>query len=183
MGSPPIPHLANEWLSQFDNAIQGNAKMFSRYMDDIIREIKKDDIDDKLVQLNNLHPNLAFTIEKEVKGKLPFLDMLIIHKGEQVSSTWFTKATDTGLILNYHALAPRRYKRSVVSGFVHRIFRACSSWEHINDSLQKAKKIMECNQYPPTFYDPIIKETIHSILTEGKKKIRSQYRIQKYRIP
>ena len=56
-----------------------------------------------------------------------------------------------------------------MSGFVHRIFRACSSWEHINDSLQKAKKIMECNQYLPTFYDPIIKETIHSILTEGKK--------------
>ena len=112
MGSPPAPHLANGWLSQFDNAIQGNAKMFSRYMDDIIREIKKDDIDDKLVQLNNLHPNLAFTIEKEAKGKLPFLDMLIIHKVEQGSSTWFTKATDTGLILNYHALAPSRYKRS-----------------------------------------------------------------------
>ena len=99
MGSPPAPHIANGWLSQFDNAIQGNAKMFSRYMDDIIREIKKDDIDDKLVQSNNLHPNLAFTIEKKVKSKLPFLDMLIIHKGEKVSSTWFTKATDTGLIL------------------------------------------------------------------------------------
>ena len=28
---------------------------------------------------------------------------------------------------------------------------------------------MECNQCPPTFYDPIIKETIHHILTEGKK--------------
>ena len=114
MVMPSAPHLANGWLSQFDNAIQGNAKMFSRYMDDIIREIKKDDIDDKLVQLNNLHPNLAFTIEKEVKGKLPFLDMLIIHEGEQVSSTWFTKTNNTGLILNYHALAPKQYKRLVV---------------------------------------------------------------------
>ena len=29
MGSPPAPHLANGWLSQYDNTIQGDAKTFS----------------------------------------------------------------------------------------------------------------------------------------------------------
>jgi len=166
MGSPPAPHLANGWLSQFDSLIQGDAKMFSRYMDDILRDIKTGEAEQKLSQLNNLHPNLSFTIEREKDGKLPFLDMLLMHQGEELTSTWFSKPTDTGLILNYHALAPKRYKRSVVSGFVHRIFRACSTWMHIHECLQRAKKILEHNQYPPAFYDPIIQQTLRDILDE-----------------
>lgn len=45
-------------------------------------------------------------------------------KTDQLSSTWYNKPTDTGLILNYHALAPRRFKQSVVSGFLHPIAQA-----------------------------------------------------------
>ena len=38
MGSPPAPHLANGWLSQFEPNIRGEAQLYERYMDDIIRE-------------------------------------------------------------------------------------------------------------------------------------------------
>ena len=65
MGSQPAPHLANGWMSKFDGRIQENAKLFTRYMDDILRDIKRDEIDNKLVEINNLHPNLTFTIEKK----------------------------------------------------------------------------------------------------------------------
>ena len=101
------------------------------------------------------------------EAKLPFLDMRLIHNlltGE-LSSTWYNKPTDTGLIMNYHSLAPKRYKRSVVSGFVYRIYRACSNWKNFHSSLDKAKQILERNQYPPAFYDPIIKTTLDTIIT------------------
>ena len=87
------------------------------------------------------------------------------------SSTWYNKPTDTGLVLNYHALAPRRYKRSVVSSFVHRIVRASSSWENVHKSLEKAKKVLERNQYPPSFYDPIIENTLSAIVHKSDQKI------------
>ena len=90
--------------------------------------------------------------------------MSLIHQGSEVSSTWYSKPTDTGLILNFHSLAPKRYKRSVVSGFVHRIHRACSKWDLFHKSLEKAKVILERNQYPPSFYNPIIKDTLDHIL-------------------
>ena len=48
MGSPLVPHLANGWLSQYDNIIKGGAKLFTRYMDDILRDIKTQEIDNKL---------------------------------------------------------------------------------------------------------------------------------------
>ena len=165
MGSPPAPHLANGWMSKFDGQIQGNAKLFTRYMDDILRDIKRDEIDNKLAEINNLHPNLTFTIEKENDGKLPFLDMQLMNQAGVLSLTWYSKPTDTGLILNYCALAPKRYKRSVVSGFVHRIYRACNSWQLFHTSIMKAKAILEHNQYPPTFYEPIIQQTLCDIVT------------------
>ena len=97
--------------------------------------------------------------------------MKIIHNHEtgELASTWYRKPTDTGLIMNYHALAPKRYKRLVVSGFVHRIYRACSSWALFHDSLEVAKRILEKNQYPPAFYEPIIKQSLDSLVDASSK--------------
>ena len=83
-------------------------------------------------------------------------------------SPFHNKPTDTGLIMNFHALAPKRYKWSVVSGFVYRIYRACSNWKHFHTSLEKAKRILERNQYPPDFYEPIIKKTLQNIVGDDK---------------
>ena len=168
MGSPPAPHLANGWLSQFDDQIKRDAKVFSRYMDDTIRDIKRDRKQTKLAELNNLHPSLKFTMEEEDdSGELAMLDMKVINDHGQLHSTWYNKPTDTGLIMNYHCMAPKRYKRSVVSGFVYRIYRACSDWTRFDTSLQRAKKVLERNQYPPAFYEPIIEQAINNILSSS----------------
>ncbi|XP_057302874.1 uncharacterized protein LOC130637039 [Hydractinia symbiolongicarpus] len=116
MGSPPAPMLANGWLSKFDDIIKGDADLFARYMDDIIRNINKDKIQEKLNEINNIHPSLKFTIERENNREIAFLDMSIKRTHGNLVSKWYTKPTDTGLTLNFHALAPKQYKRSVVSG-------------------------------------------------------------------
>ena len=98
MGSPPAPHLANGWLSQFEDRIRGEAQLYDRYMYDILREIKKSETSKKLAEVNSLHPNLQFTTEGEMTelpeyhlGKLRFLDMKFIHDQDKglVSSTWY----------------------------------------------------------------------------------------------
>ena len=66
--------------------------------------------------------------------------------------------------MNFHSLAPKKYKRSVVSGMVHRIYRSCSNWKNIHDSLNRAKQILSQNQYPKEFYEPIIHETLTKII-------------------
>ena len=119
------------------------------------------------MEINSFHPALQFTMERENDNSLPFLDMRVINNNGILSSTWYHKPTDTGLIMNFHSLAPKRYKRSVVSGFVHRIYRACSTWKHFHDSLEKAKRVLEQNQYPPEFYGPIIHETLTTIVSRS----------------
>ena len=112
-------------------------------------------------------PNLKFTIEHEQEGLLAFLDLCITHSGNTLQSSRYTKSTDTGLTMNFHAVAPRKYKRSVVQGFAHRIFRACSGWKQFDESLDKAKQTLERNQYPPEFYDPIIATTIEKLVSQN----------------
>ena len=111
---------------------------------------------------------IKFTMEREVEGRLPFLDLCIVHAGSEVYTTWYTKPTDTGLVMNFHSLAPRKYKRAVVQGLVHRIYRACSTWEAVVESLERAKAILERNQYPPEMYDPIIATTLEKIILDSK---------------
>ena len=114
--------------------------------------------------------------------------MLLIRTDSKVESTWYCKPTDTGLIMNFHALAPKRYKRGVVNGFVHRIFRASSNWLNFHQSMEKAKQILRKNQYPDTFFEPIVKQTIEKIRqpqnfaktteedNKAKYRIKLQYR-------
>ena len=170
MGAPPAPPLANLWLNKFDPIIKDEAKLYERYVDDVIREIKVHLIQSKIDEINRLHPNLKFTHEVELEGRISFLDLSIIHDNRQLSSTWYTKPTDTSLIMNFHALAPKRYKKSVVEGFVHRIYNACSSWELFDQSIKKAKAILELNQYPEEFYEPIIHSTLNKLYSPKESK-------------
>ena len=43
-----------------------------------------------------------------------FKEMDIRNDGGILSSNWYSKLASTGLLMNYHALAPKRYKRYVV---------------------------------------------------------------------
>ena len=59
------------------------------------------------MEINAWHPNLNFTIEVEVEGKLPFLDLCTNHLNYKLISTWCCTPTKTGLTMNFHALAPK----------------------------------------------------------------------------
>ena len=125
----------------------------------------------KLSEINNLNKSLKFTIEEEDENcSIPFLDMKIIRTGRRLASTWYTKPTDTGLTMNFHSLSPLRYKRSTVISLIHRIFRSCSTWDYFHQSIVKAKRILKQNQYPASFYEPIIEKTLNKILSEQKVK-------------
>ena len=160
MGSPPAPHLANGWLSKYDSIIQDKSSLYARYMDDILCNIKHDEVQERLDMINSLHPKLSFTFEIENNSCISFLDMVIHNDRGKLSSSWFRKPTDTGLTLNFHALSPMKYKRSVVISFIYRIYRSCSTWTNFHTGLTDAINILENNQYPSEFYMPIINKTL-----------------------
>ena len=172
MGSPPAPCLANGWLSRFDDIIKGDSQLYERYMDDVLCSARCEDVQARWLYINSLHPCLKFTYELENKeNSIAFLDMSIKNENGKLSSGWYRKPTDTGLTLNYHALAPQKYKRSVVASFVHRIFRACSSWENFHDGLNQALEILDNNQYPSMFVMPIVEKTLSKLVCPEEESV------------
>ena len=116
MGSPLAPVLANLflghhekiWLEQY----QGPEVLFyRRYVDDTFCLFHSEqDAITFFDYINSQHPNIRFTMEKEIDHVLPFLDVLInnTHRGSVVTSI-FRKKPFTGLLTNYLSFAPRSF--------------------------------------------------------------------------
>ena len=88
MGSPLGPVLANlfmgyyeqKWLQSFEEC---ELILYHRYVDDIICLFSSEsDADIFFVFLNQQHPKIKFTIEKETENQLSFLDLLITSNGD-----------------------------------------------------------------------------------------------------
>ena len=149
------------WFCGCTTEIPKRAKIFARYVDDIMRMVKKAVVDTLLKMANSLHRNLEFTIKLESEGALSFLDMKILRHQDSLKTKWFTKPTDTGLMLNFHSLAPTQYKRNVEEGTIHRINHTTTDWIAFHDGVAKAQLTFEQNGYPPQFYGNIVRDTIN----------------------
>ena len=73
--------------------------------------------------LNNRHPNIKFTIEKQNNHSIAFLDVFISSINNQnLTLQTYHKSTYTGLLLNFKSLTSFSYKISLVRCLVGRSF-------------------------------------------------------------
>ena len=129
--------IACKKQQEADRAEKG-VKVFLRYVDDIVRTVKGNP-GLVLEAANMLHPNLQFkTEELNSNGILVFLDLNVnVDSGKKVTCGWYQKPTDTDTILNFRVCASLQYKRNVIEGTVHRVFRSTSTWENFDQALEK----------------------------------------------
>ena len=148
-------------------------KLFLGYVDDIVRKVRGEP-SCLLDATNSLHRNLQFTLEKtNSEGNLPFLDLNInVSQGRRVwyqTCNWYQKPTDTGTILNYRSCAPTQYKRSVIQGTVHRVFRSRSSWDQFDKAMETNRAQWLKNQYTENWSAKVASDALFKII-EGKGK-------------
>ena len=82
----------------------------------------------------------------------------------KIDTSWYQKPTDTGLSLQFRALAPVKYKKKIIEGTIYRIFNATSTWGNFTEGIKRAAETWEKDQYPPQFYQPILRQTLDKIL-------------------
>ena len=98
MGSPLGPVLVNlfmgyheqKWLKSFEEC---ELILYRRYMDIICLFNSESDADKFFVFLNQRHPKIKFTIEKQTKNQLSFLDLLTICNGDNFLIQFIEKST------------------------------------------------------------------------------------------
>ena len=133
----------------------------------------KGDPEKMLWAANLLHPNILFTIETpNTKGNLAFLDLQYsIDKSRKISSGWYQKPTDTGTILNFRSCAPLQYKRSVIEGTVHWVFRSTSTWEEYDKAMKINLEQWLDNQYPENWSSRVASHALEKIISKNKKNM------------
>ncbi|XP_066289685.1 uncharacterized protein [Branchiostoma lanceolatum] len=157
MGSPVSPVLANlfmEWLEQQAMAtvpVTCRPKLWKRYVDDVMEVVKRGAQQELTDHLNNTDPtgNIQFTYEEEEKGTLPFLDTLLVRKGDgSVKLLVYRKSTHTDQYLNFQSHHPLHQKLGVIRTLMDRCNAVVTEDQDKELETQHIKRaLMRCG-YP-----------------------------------
>ena len=172
MGSPLAPVLANIFMGYYEKIwienYKGNkVEFYKRYVDDIFCLFQNEnDALEFFDYINNRHPNISFTYEKEIDGKLCFLDILIQNiNTDKFQTSIYRKKTFTGLLTNFLSFVPSLYKVSLIKTLLNRIFRINNSTVTFNTDLSKLKDILAKNMFPPR----LVNSTINKFLNRNSE--------------
>ena len=104
MGLPLGPVLAGIAMIELETRIipmvTDSISHWRRYVDNAFVFIKKGYVEHVLARLNSFHKNIQFTYELENQNKLPFLDVLLIRRGNKIETTVYRKSANSDIYLN-----------------------------------------------------------------------------------
>ena len=180
MGSPLAPILANWFVAGVEEKILDDPtikqpKFYRRYVDDIFAVFEStQDRDVFYNRLNSAHKSLEFTMEKvnTSTNSLPFLDVDIsISQSNEFEMKVYRKPTNTNVVMNYEAMAPRKWKQSVIKCFLSRASRVTSSDDLFDQEVTRIKETFEANGYPRGFVDKTIAEYRSAKSKDGQMEL------------
>ena len=103
--------------------------------------------------------NIEFIYEVENEGKLSFLDVHLIRKGNDICTTVYRKATNNDVYLNWYAFAPNTWKRGTLKTFIERAYLICSTEELRIVELKYIEKVFyKVNNYPKYVIKQVLKQ-------------------------
>ena len=155
MGSPLAPVLVNLFLGHYANLWLKNYQgpfvlSYKRYVDDTFCGFNSDN-EAKLFFdfLNSQHPNIKFTMKKESKKILAFLDVCIDNNDPScLKTSTYRKKTFTGLLTNFFSYTSFSYEIGLIRTLVDRAYKINSSLLSFNNDIKKLKHIFKRNQFP-----------------------------------
>ena len=129
MGNSLSPVIANLFMELFETQLVNTLPLYPlidswyRYVDDILVVVPHDfPIQDFLSQMNNLVNSIKFTSEVQNCEGIPFLDLFIIRKDEQLSFKIFRKPTACNQLLHAFSSHPLYIKQNIIFNSFLRTF-------------------------------------------------------------
>ena len=126
MGSPFSPLTANIFIEDFErkalSSYPNPPQFWGCYADDTMVIINRCEIENITNHIKALHPAIIkFTIEREVNGQLPILDVRVIRETDgTLSFQVYWKPTSTNQYLNFSFHHPMQHKLGVIRTLVER---------------------------------------------------------------
>jgi len=174
MGSPLSPVIADLVMRDLEtkalNSLQFEAKLYVRYVDDILIATPKNQIENTRKAFNSLHDRLQFTNELSENNKINFLNVSILHKNNRLQFDLYFKPTFSRRYLNFDSHHPVSQKRSVIFGLVDKVLKL-SDFEFQQNNFKRIIEILLKNGYPLPFVFSNINKRINNIKNINTKNI------------
>ena len=145
MSSPLGPALTNIFIgfreSNQLNEYNFKPKFYFRYVDDIPAAFDNEQNSlNFLYFLNNRHPSIKSTIEKQNNHSIAFLDVFISGINNQnLTLQTYQKSTYTGLLLNSKIFTLFSYKISLIKCLIDSSFKICNNWNFLHNDIESIK--------------------------------------------
>jgi len=154
MGNRLAPLIAIIFMHSLESKAKLNYSCFPevyiRYIDDIfgIWNHSEDELNNFLNIMNNLHPNIKFTIEKpDSEGWLNFLRMSLKINNLQIDRKSYRKQSSKSIFLHADSHHSELMKRNVIINEFKNIDMICSNEVFFNESSELFKSLLLENGY------------------------------------
>ena len=131
----------SNWINEYNLK---KPKFYLRYVDHILAAFGKEQ--DSLNYLdfsNKRHPNIKFTIEKQINHSVAFLDLFISGiNNHNLTLQTNQKSTYTGLLLNFKSFTSFSCKISLIKCLVNKSFKVCNNWNSFHNDIKNIIKIV-----------------------------------------
>ena len=101
------------WISLLSNLTK-YITFWKRYVDDTICFVKIGTTKFIISVFNSFDKHIQFTFEQENDESIPFLDILISRKRNDITTAVYRKSTCNDIYLNWNAFAPATWKRGTL---------------------------------------------------------------------
>ncbi len=153
MGSPVSPIVANLFMESFEESalstFRDPPRLWGRYVDDTIVVINTDSVDDFTDHLNNTHQSIRFTVEKEIGGVIPLLDVKATRRDDgTLRLEVYRKKTHTEQYLQFTSHQPLENRYGVIRTITHRAKTITTEKEDLVTEMNHLKKVLSVSGYP-----------------------------------
>lgn len=151
MGGPLSVVFSGCFMNKLENSVvkPENPKLYKRFVDDVYHRRKRGIKDMLLEKLNNFHPNIHFTVET---NPTKFLDTKILRENNKPSE-FRVYDNENKIPFHWTSAVPKKYKRNVISGELHRATRISS---YFAEEEKRIKSKFQKAGYPKRFIESII---------------------------
>ena len=187
MGSPLAPVLGNtfmgfyesKWLNEYN---LNKPNFFLRYVDDILTAFDNEqDSLNFLNFLNNRHPNIKFTIEKQINHSIAFLDVFISGINNQnLTLQTYHKSSYAGLLLNFKSFKSFSYESSLIKCLIDRSLKICNNWNSFHNEIEKIKSNLIKNAF---LIDKVINKYLDYKFSSNQNQLKDKCDVYEFRIP
>ena len=161
MGSPLGPTLANFFLAHIETKLLDSyvcpPKFYSRFVDDCFAVFNNDSSSLNFLNLlNSQHHNIKFTMESAIHC---FVFRFCIKVNNDNIETWiWRKPTHTGLLLNYNANCPKKWKSGLISCLLYKAKLICSNNFLFLNEVGLLRNMFASNGSPIWFFEKCLKK-------------------------